>query len=82
MAYIKLIDNSSVWVVSVYSIKGDPEPTVIRPKYTDFEDMASKINTDILVLYKAYDYNIVLESRISPPYQSIYNLLECKLKVL
>ena len=68
MAYIKLTDDSSVQVASVYSIKGDPESTVMRPKYTDFEDMASEINTSILAPHEAHDHDIVLELGISPPY--------------
>ena len=54
----------------------------MRSEYADFEDVASEINTSILALYKAYDHDIVLEPEISSPYQSIYNLLEYKLKVL
>ena len=82
MAYVKLVDNNSVWVALIYSIKRDPEPTVMRPKYIDFKDMALKINTSILALYKAHDHNIVLELGISLSHQPIYNLLECELKVL
>ena len=54
----------------------------MRPKYIDFKDMALKINTSILALYKAHDHNIVLELGISLSHQPIYNLLECELKVL
>ena len=68
MAYVKLTDNSSVQVASVYSTKGDPKPIIMRPKYADFKDMASEINAGILALHKAHDYNIVLESGISSPY--------------
>ena len=63
-------------VASAYSTKGDPEPTVMRPKYTDFEDMASEINAGILALHKAHNHDIVLELGMSPPHQPIYNLLE------
>ena len=66
----------------MYSIKGDPKPTVMRPEYTDFEDMASEINTSILAPHEAYDHDIVLEPGISPPHQPIYNLSEHELKVL
>ena len=68
MAHVKLTDDGSVWVASVYSIKGDPEPTIMRPEYMDFEDMASEINTSILTLHKAHDHDIVLELGMSPPY--------------
>ena len=43
------------------SLKGTPKPTVMRPEYMDFKDMASEINAGILALYKAYDHDIVLE---------------------
>ena len=82
MAYVKLTDDSSVWVALVYSIKGDPEPTIMRPKYIDFEDMALEINTSILILHEAHDHDIVLELGTSPPHWPIYNLLEHELKVL
>ena len=82
MAYIRLADDSSVWVVSVYSTKGDPKSTIMRPKYTDFEDVASEINTSILAPHKAYNHDIVLEPGTSPPHQPIYNLSEQELKVL
>ena len=68
MAYVKLTDDGSVWVASAYSIKGDSEPTVIRPKYADFKDIASEINTSILALHEAHDHDIVLEPGTSPPY--------------
>ena len=57
-----------MWVASVYFIKGDPEPTVMRPEYVDFEDMASEINAGILALHEAHDHDIVLELGMSPPY--------------
>ena len=82
MAYIKLTDDGSVWVASVYSTKGDPEPTVMRPEYVDFEDVALEINAGILALHKAYNHDIVLELGTSPPYWPIYNLSEQELKVL
>ena len=82
IAYIKLTDDGSVQVASVYSIKGDPEPTVMRPKYMDFEDVASEINISILALHEAHDHDIVLELGTSPPHWPIYNLLEHELKVL
>ena len=44
--------------------------------------MASEINAGILALHEAHDHDIVLEPGTSPPHQSIYNLLECELKVL
>ena len=69
-------------VASVYFTKGDPEPTVMRPEYMDFEDMALEINASILALYKAHNHDIVLELGTSPPHQPIYNLLEQELKVL
>ena len=69
-------------VASAYSTKGDPKPTIIRPEYADFEDIASEINASILALHKAHDHDIVLEPGISPPHQPIYNLLEQELKVL
>lgn len=55
-------------VVLVYSIKGDPKPTIIRPEYADFEDMALEINAGILTLYEAYDHDIALESGTSSPH--------------
>ena len=82
MAHAKLTDDSSVWVALAYSIKGDPEPTVMRPKYVDFEDVASEINTGILAPHEAHDHDIVLEPGTSPPHQPIYNLSEHELKVL
>ena len=82
MIYIKLTDDGSVWMVLMYSTKGDSKPTVMRLKYADFKDMASEINTSILALHEAYDHDIVLELGMSPPHQPIYNLLECELKVL
>ena len=63
-------------MASVYSIKGDPKPTVMRPEYADFKDVASEINTSILALHEAHDHDIVLEPGTSPPHQPIYNLLE------
>ena len=54
----------------------------MRPKYTDFEDVASEINTGILALHEAHDYDIVLELGISSAHQPIYNFLEHELKVL
>ena len=69
-------------MASAYSTKGDPEPTVMRPEYMDFEDIASEINTSILALHKAHDHDIVLEPEISLPHWPIYNLSEHKLKVL
>ena len=84
MAHVKLTDDGSVWVALVYSTKGDPEPTVMRPKYVNFKDVASEIkfNTSILAPYKAHDHDIVLELRTSLPHQPIYNLSEQELKVL
>ena len=71
-------------MASVYFTKGDPEPTVMRPKYVNFKDVASEIkfNTSILAPYKAHDHDIVLELRTSLPHQPIYNLSEQELKVL
>ena len=66
----------------IYSIKGDPKPTVMRPEYTDFKDIALEINTSILAPHKAHNHDIVLELGMSPPHQHIYNLLEHELKVL
>ena len=82
MAYVKLTDDGSVWVASVYSTKGDPEPTVMRPEYMDFEDVALEINAGILALHEAHDHDIVLELGMLPPHWPIYNLLEHELKVL
>ena len=82
MAHAKLTDDGSVWVASAYSIKGDPEPTVMRSEYVDFEDVASEINTGILAPYEAHDHDIVLELGMLPPHWPIYNLLEHELKVL
>ena len=82
MAYIKLTDDGSVWVASVYSTKGDPEPTVMRPEYVDFEDVALEINAGILALHEAHNHDIVLEPGTSPPHWPIYNLSEHELKVL
>ena len=82
MAHAKLTDDGSVWVASAYSIKGDPEPTVMRSEYVDFEDVASEINTGILAPYEAHDHDIVLELGMSPPHWPIYNLSEYELKVL
>ena len=76
MAYIRQADDGSVWVASAYFTKGDPEPTVMRPEYVDFKDMASEINTNILALHKAHYHDIVLELGMSPPYWPIYNLSE------
>ena len=69
-------------MASAYSTKGDPEPTVMRPEYIDFKDIASEINTGILALHEAHNHDIVLEPGTSPPHQPIYNLSEYKLKVL
>ena len=66
----------------MYSTKGDPKPTVMRPEYADFKDMALEINAGILAPHEAYDHDIVLEPGISPPHQPIYNLSEHELKVL
>ena len=82
MIYIRLADDSSEWVALAYSTKGDPEPTIMRLKYIDFEDMASEINAGILALHKAYNHDIVLELGTSPPHWPIYNLSEQELKVL
>ena len=68
MAHVKLADDGSVWVALVYSIKRDPEPTVIRPKYMDFKDVALEINASILALHEAHNHDIVLELGMSPPH--------------
>ena len=52
----------------IYSTKGDPEPTVMRPEYIDFEDVVSEINASILAPHKAHDHDIVLEPGTSPPH--------------
>ena len=55
-------------MASAYSIKGDPEPTVMRSEYMDFKDMASEINAGILALHEAHDHDIVLELGMLPPH--------------
>ena len=50
----------------MYSTKGDPEPTVMRPEYVDFEDVALEINAGILALHEAHNHDIVLEPGTSP----------------
>ena len=82
VAHVRLADDGSVRVASAYSTKGDPEPTVMRPEYADFEDVASEINAGILAPHKAHDHDIVLEPGTSPPHRPIYNLSERELKVL
>ena len=52
----------------MYSTKGDPKPTVMRPEYADFKDMALEINAGILAPHEAYDHDIVLELGMSPPH--------------
>ena len=69
-------------MASVYFTKGDPEPTIMRPKYVNFKDVASEINTSILAPHKAHNHDIVLELGTSPPHWPIYNLSEQELKVL
>lgn len=69
-------------MASVYTIDQDTNPQTMRPKYIDFEDVASEINTSILALHEAHNHKIVLQPRIIPPHHLIYNLLENKLKVL
>ena len=69
-------------MASVYSIKGDPKPTVMRPEYADFKDVASEINTSILAPHEAHDHDIILELGMLLSYQPIYNLSEHELKVL
>lgn len=54
----------------------------MRPKYADFEDVASESNAGILAPYEAHDHDIVLEPGTSPSHHPIYNLSENKLKVL
>ena len=66
----------------MYSIKGDPKPTVMRPEYADFKDVASEINTSILAPHEAHDHDIILELGMLLSYQPIYNLSEHELKVL
>ena len=57
---MQLADNSSVCVASAYSTSKDSEPQTMRPKYADFEDVASETNTSILASYKAHNHDIVL----------------------
>ena len=47
-------------VASAYSTSKDSEPQTMRPKYADFEDVASETNTSILASYKAHNHDIVL----------------------
>ena len=68
VAHVKLADDGSVQVALVYSTKRDPKPTVMRPKYADFEDVALEINTGILAPHEAHDHDIVLEPGTSPPH--------------
>jgi len=57
-----------------------PEVQLLK-EYTEYADIFSETDTNMLLASRPYDYSIDLKGR-QPPYRLIYNLLEKKLKTL
>jgi hypothetical protein len=63
----------------------DPQPTALSTlpdKYSEFADVFSKENADILPEHRPYDCPIDLQENAQPPFGPIYNLSQPELKAL
>jgi hypothetical protein len=62
--------------------RNHPAPVSLPEKYSDFKDVFSKENADILPEHRPYDCPIDLKENAQPPFGPIYNLSQPELKAL
>ena len=63
--------------------KKRPNPAILLPKdYHDFLDIFSHTKSDKLILYRLYNYNILLKPGTKPPAEALQKYSHNKLLVM